>query len=315
MREGELLARIYGRSAGLAGAFPQVLVGPGDDCAVVTVGGTSLLLKTDQLIEGRHFVSGTPLELVGRKAVARAVSDIAAMGGRPVAALAACALPRGFSGADALFDACYRWAEKFGAPLVGGDIASFATEGAALTLTITVLGEPHAERGPVLRSGARAGDEVYVTGEIGGSFDAATGCGKHLEFVPRVQEGWWLAGTLGRKLCAMMDVSDGLGMDAGRLAVASGVGVELENVEACLSGEILRRAESPPPRGVVLGAVADGEDYELLFVVEAGTEVPAVCPATGTRITRVGVCVEGNGAYLRIGGERVEVSGRGWEHA
>ena len=111
-----------------------------------------------------------------------------------------------------------------------------------------------------------------------------------------------------------MDVSDGLGMDAGRLAAASGVGVELEGVEACLSGEVLRRAESPLSRDAVLGAVADGEDYELLFVVDAGTEVPAVCPATGTRMTRVGLCVEGQGAYLRVGGERIDVSRRGWEH-
>jgi thiamine-monophosphate kinase len=302
MREGELLTRIYGRSAGLTGAFPRVVVGPGDDCAVLRVGDASLLLKTDQVIEGRHFVPGTALDLVGRKAMARTISDIAAMGGRPTAALAACAMPPGFTGADALVDACYRWAEAFGAPLVGGDIATYAA-GGTLTLTITVIGEPHPNRGPVLRSGARPGDEVYVTGTIGGSFDAATGAGRHLTFEPRVNEGWWLAESLGPDLRAMMDISDGLGIDAGRLAAASGVEVELESEGVPLNaGRTLAEA------------VADGEDYELLFVVSPGTLVPAACPQTGTPFTKVGVCREGAGAYLRVEGQRLDVSKRGWEH-
>src|SRR4051812_43366535 len=126
MRELELLSRIYARSSDLAALYPQVIVGPGDDCAVVEAAGP--MLKVDQLIEGRHFVQGTSLDLIARKALARAVSDIAAMAGTPIAALAACALPRGFpqEPSNQLFEAVSRWARHFGCPLVGGDIASFA---------------------------------------------------------------------------------------------------------------------------------------------------------------------------------------------
>lgn len=327
MREGELLSLIYRRSEDLRGVFSQVLVGPGDDCAVVAAGpgasagaGTSaILLKTDQLIESRHFVPGTPIDLIARKAIARAISDIAAMAGTPWATMAACALPRGFEQgrADELFEACSRWARHFGAPLVGGDIASFAREDAPLTLTITAVGLPHAGRGAVLRSGARAGDQVYVTGRIGGSFEKETGMGRHLTFEPRVAEARWLADTLGR-LHAMMDVSDGLGIDAGRLAKASGVGIELTGVEGCLS-EGGGRARCEPSRRrsreEVLRALADGEDYELLFTVDPSVVLPAVVPGSDTPLTRIGTCVGGAGCYLLHEGERIDVGQRGWEHS
>jgi thiamine-monophosphate kinase len=282
-----------------------------------------VLLKTDQLIEHRHFVSGTSLDLVGRKAIARAISDIAAMAGTPVATLAACALPHGFAQerANELFEACSRWARVFGAPLVGGDIATFVAADAPVTLTITSVGLPHASLGAVLRSGAKAGDHLYITGAIGGSFEKATGMGRHLTFEPRVAEGRWLANVLGAALHAMMDVSDGVGIDAARMAEASGVEVELDVPREVLSGDLLPRAEIPQSRDfgqlreLVLRAVSDGEDYELLFAVDPGVAVPAVCPGTGTAITRIGVCVAGKpGAYLRFGDERIDVSKRGWEH-
>src|SRR4051812_4851375 len=179
MRELDLLSRIYDRSRDLSAAFPHVLLGPGDDCAVVAVGPSQVLLKVDQLIEGRHFVHGTSLDLIARKALARSVSDIAAMAGTPGAALAAAALPRDFpqSAANDLFEAASRWAREFGCPLVGGDISSFEAADSPIALSITIMGTPHQARGPVLRSTARAGDAIYVTGTIGGSFDKATGGG------------------------------------------------------------------------------------------------------------------------------------------
>lgn len=298
MRETEWLSHIAKRSADLAGRFPGVVIGPGDDCAVVRAEG-EILLTVDQVVAGRHFAAGTPVELIARKAVARSVSDIAAMGGTPRWGLATGLLPRGYEQGDALFDAMAKWGREFGAPLVGGDVASW--EG-GLVITCTVGGSPHAKRGPVLRSGARAGDEVWVTGRIGGSLES----GRHLEFVPRVKEGLWLCDALGADLHAMIDVSDGVGLDAARVAAASGVGIEieLENV--------------PRHEGVedALRAIGDGEDYELLFVTGAGARLPEVAP-TGTQLTRIGRVVTGPaGSSVAIDacGKRFDVSRQGWEH-
>src|SRR5262245_9051931 len=120
MRETALLSHIFRRSAGLCAAYPHVLVGPGDDCAVLAPpGGGQLLLKVDQLVEGRHFAPPprTPIDLIARKSIARALSDIAAMGGTPSAALAAATLPAGCGYADELFDRMAHWARHWGCPL------------------------------------------------------------------------------------------------------------------------------------------------------------------------------------------------------
>ncbi len=270
------------------------MVGPGDDCALVKTSPRTLL-KVDQVIEGRHFLPGTPIDLIARKAIARPVSDVAAMAGVPRASLCAAVLPPGYAQGDALFDACDRWARHFGCPLVGGDIAT----GSTLSLSVTVIGEPHPSRGPVLRSGAKTGDQVWVTGVLGGSFEKGTGLGRHLTFEPRVSEAAWLATHLGEKLHAMMDVSDGLGIDGGRLAEASGVRLDLD-------GRSLPSADWK-------AALRDGEDYELLFVTHPGAAVPE--EIEGTPITRIGVAVPGTGCWV-LGplGEVVEASRLGWEH-
>ncbi len=287
MNESELLAHIYARSENGA---PGVRVGPGDDCAVVELAGAPVLLTVDQLIEGRHYDAGAPLGAIAHKALARSVSDVAAMGGRPRFALATAALPAGFAGADDLFDHMHRAALALGCPLVGGDIAT--TIGPA-TLTTTLVGEPHATRGPVLRSGARAGDGVYVTGRLGGSYAS----GRHLAFTPRVAEAAALCDALGDDLHAMIDLSDGLGRDAGRVATASGVRMEID------------AALVPLHEGVAdaLTAAGDGEDYELLFTASA--EPPAGIA------TRIGEVVAGSGAVMCLAtGESVNISEIGWEH-
>lgn len=304
MRESELLAHIYARSAGLSLRFPQVIAGPGHDCAVVAAGAEHLLLKVDQLLSGRHFTPETAIDLIARKAIARAVSDIAAAGGSPLAALAAATLPATYQRADELFDAMSRWAIHFGCPLVGGDIAVGAEGESGLVLSVTVIGRPHPARGPVLRSGARAGDGVYVTGALGGSFIAATGQGRHLTFEPRLREALFLCDALGANLHAMMDISDGLGRDAGRLARASAVAIALEERLMPLNSGIAdcRRA------------LADGEDYELLFT--AAGAVPTNCPETGTAITRIGMVGSAVPVAFVIlrDGRRIDVSEQGWEH-
>ena len=297
MRESELLAHIYNRSKALPGSFAEVVVGPGDDCAVLrSVSGDLTLLSVDQLIEGRHFDPGTPPDRIADKAFARSISDLAAMGGEPTAALAAAALPDSFRDADTLFDAMHRVAADFACPLVGGDIAR--TTG-PLSLTVTVVGSPHTERGPVLRSDARVGDAVFVTGRLGGSLAS----GRHLSFSPRLAEGGWLCDTLGDRLGAMIDLSDGLGRDAGRIALASGVAIELD------ASLIPRHPDVTDAQA----AVSDGEDYELCFTARG--DVPRRCPQTGTAVTRVGRVVAGSGCTLRLdSGDVLDASELGWEH-
>lgn len=318
MRESALLSHIAARSAGLAKLFPQVIAGPGDDCAVVaTPGGEHILLKVDQLIEGRHFAgpvslrgTGTPIDLIARKALARPISDIAASGGTPWAALATVALPGGFdqSAADELFSAMARWAQRWGCPLVGGDIATTAPDSAGkpapVALTASIVGVPHRTRGPVARSGARAGDSIYITGRLGGSFES----GRHLTFEPRLDESRWLCAKLGPDLHAMMDISDGLGIDAARLALASACAIELEPGTIPLHDGILDWRK----------ACRDGEDYELLFAVERGRELPSVCSLTGTRLTRIGTVVPFHQGSPRCGARSdrgiEDLAESGWEH-
>ena len=315
MRESDLLSHIYARSADLSARFPHVILGPGDDCAVIAPpAGRRMLAAVDHLIEGRHFAApagrATSLDAIARKAVARSVSDIAAMGGGLEEwgiALATAALPHDFPqrDADGLFDRMQHWAEHWRCPLVGGDAATFGQGASAgpLTLTVTVMGLAHGPRGPVLRSAAREGDSVYVTGAIGGSL----GSGRHLSFEPRLREARELCDVLGADLHAMIDISDGLGRDAGRIAAASGVTIELDAAALpCHAGSDWR------------AALRDGEDYELLFTARASA--PAIC--AGTRVTRIGVVRaatpgdEPHRCLVRApGGAIIDVTSEGWDHS
>ena len=300
MRESDLHRNIFARSADLAAAFPGIVVGPGDDCAVVrTDGGEELLLKVDQVVEGRHFTPQTPVDLIAQKAIARAVSDIAAMGGVPRFGLASGVLPPGYPHADELCARLAYWGRTFGAPLVGGDIAT-GTAGSPLMLSVSVVGVPHAKRGAVLRSGARVGDEVWVTGKIGGSLVS----GRHLTFHPRVDEGMRLCDALGADLHAMMDISDGLGRDAGRLAAASGVRIVIEGARVPLH----------PEAQDVVSAAGDGEDYELLFCVEPGVMERYLSLTREGPLTRIGRAEAGSGCVILENGREFDAREMGWEH-
>jgi thiamine-monophosphate kinase len=299
--ESELLRHIYRRSATLDAALGDALeIGPGDDCAAVRVGVGTLLLTVDQLVEGRHYTPETPLELVARKCIARSVSDIAAMGGTPLAALATGALSDAFDRENELFDAMHRWATELGCPLIGGDIAR--TSGPTV-LTCTVLGTPHPQRGAVTRAGARPGDGVYIAGRIGNSFAS----GRHLTFAPQVAEGRWLCDTVGNDLHAMLDVSDGVGRDAARIAEASGVGIELD------ASLLPLHPDTPDWRA----SIAEGEDYTLLFA--ASRDPGARCATTGTPITRIGTVRAAHdgrpSCEVRTpDGQRVDGGTLGWDH-
>ncbi|MFK7885039.1 MAG: thiamine-phosphate kinase [Phycisphaerales bacterium] len=296
MRESDLLHHIAARSQGLAaGAGWLVLSGPGDDCAVMqSQSGDVTLLTVDQLVAGRHFKSETHLDLIARKAVARSVSDIAAMGGVPAWGLATGLLPKDYPHANALFDAMAKWAKHFGCPLVGGDVAMHASPDHPLTLSVTIGGSMAGETKPVLRSGAQAGDSVWITGPVGGSFSS----GRHLTFEPRIEIGQRLAAAGAH---AMIDLSDGVGRDTDRIAKASGVTIEIDTA----------RVTWHPGVENWQAGVSDGEDYELLVVGSAG-----LAEAVDGLLGPIGHVSNGDpGAWFIDGADtRHAATDMGWDH-
>jgi thiamine-monophosphate kinase len=233
----------------------QVVVGPGDDCAVVAGGrrGELELLKTDCLVEGVHYTLDAPAGQVGWKAVARVLSDFAAMGGEPRHLMITVALPREREVAwlEQLYRGMNKCAVRYGAAIVGGETSS-VPPGAPGMISVAGTGTGTRRR-IVLRSGGRPGDMIFVTGRLGGSLG-----GRHLRFEPRLREARWLTERF--RIHAMMDLSDGLAKDLPRLARAS----------SC--GYLLDRGAIPRHRGAgVEEALSDGEDYELLFTVSRRT--------------------------------------------
>ncbi|MEA3188526.1 MAG: thiamine-monophosphate kinase [Chthoniobacter sp.] len=227
----------------------KVIVGAGDDCAVLGRRSDRVwqLLKTDCVVEGIHFRPDEDRRRVGWKALARALSDIAAMGGEPHHALITVAISAESDVRElkAIYAGLNKCARRFGVGIVGGETSRSP---GPLFLSIAMTGEVKKGR-CVLRSGGKAGDELFVTGRLGGSIS-----GRHLDFVPRLKEAQWL--TKNYRLHAMMDLSDGLGADLPRLASASGVGFEIDE------------SSLPIGRGTTIpSAMSDGEDYELLFAV------------------------------------------------
>jgi len=302
MNESKLHDHIYARSIGLAlGGGQEIVVGPGDDCAVIrSASGDLSLLTVDQLVEGRHFETGTNIDLIARKAVARSVSDIAAMGGVPSWALATGVLPKDYEHADELFDAMSKWAKCWGCPLVGGDIASHGSSDHPLTLTVTVGGTMQQGSSPVLRSGATTGDHLYLTGQIGGSFES----GWHLLFEPRLEAG---QSASANQVHAMMDLSDGLGRDADRIAKASGVVIEIDAAKLPINHRCKDWRE----------ACGEGEDYELLMCIDPKAQIPTMetplqgpvgeCRACGDGETPGAIVIDPHGNIH-------DASSLGWDH-
>ncbi len=304
MRESQLHSHIAARSVGLVGGGGcEVVVGPGDDCAVMRSSqGDLSLLTVDQLVEGRHFETGTAIDLIARKAVARSVSDIAAMGGTPAWALATGTLPRDYPHADELFDAMSKWAKHWQCPLIGGDIATHREPDHPLTLGVTVGGVMDEGHTPVLRSGAQPGDLIYLTGQIGGSFAS----GWHQLFEPRIEAGR-RASEAGSSVHAMMDLSDGLGRDCDRIAKASGVVIEIDAAELPIS----HRCDDWRQ------AVSEGEDYELVMCVDPGVLVPQTSPLLIGSVGLVRACArrEKPGAVIvDPHGQRHDGQDLGWDH-
>ncbi len=285
--EFELIDRYFARPS------KRAVLGIGDDCALLAAApGMQLAVSSDMLVEGRHFLSTVAPQRLGHKALAVNLSDLAACGARPLGFTLALAMPR----ADASFlepfsHGLFALADAHGCELVGGD----TTQG-PLNICITAFGEVPAGTA-LLRSGARAGDDVYVTGSVGdarlalevfrGTFalpgDAFDGVRCAMEMpTPRVALGQALRGVA----TSAIDISDGLLGDLAHILRASRVGARIE-VDAVPRSAILR---TRPPHWQRVCALAGGDDYELLFTAPSGraAEVSAAGMAGGCDVTRIG---------------------------
>jgi thiamine-monophosphate kinase len=320
MNEFELIAR-------LTKSLPtndSVVAGAGDDCAVLDLGAADklFLFKTDAVVEGFHFTKETPPEKIGRKALARCLSDVAAMAGTPVAALVTIGLPENFEAefVAKIYDGLNALAREHGVAVVGGETT---TNPGQTLISISLIGSvPRAKM--VLRSGAKVGDAIFVTGELGGSL-----AGRHLDFEPRLAEARWLAEHF--SIHAMIDVSDGLAGDLRHVLQAGGVGAVLLKKAVPISRAAkLGGARLPPsrlagtltppepPKLPLLAALTDGEDFELLFTVASQDAVKLMDAWKGKfpklKLSCIGKIVAGDGIVINDQSGSHKFNAKGYEH-
>ncbi len=292
-------------------------LGIGDDCAILGLpSGHETLVTTDLSVEDVHFRrEWHPPESVGHRCLARGLSDIAAMGGEPLAAFVSLAVPANLpqKWVDGFYKGLLALAKKFGVVLAGGDTAE-SPQGIAAD--IVVVG--HAPAGQALRrTGARPGDSIYVTGELGHSaailhrLEAGAAVGNprskaaaaHFFPSPRIAVGRELRRR--RLASAMIDLSDGLSTDLAHICRANGVG-------AVVSEHSIPRVITPGTNSLHF-ALHGGEDYELLFTVPAPRTLPA--KVAGVRVTRIGEIIRGRGLFLMDShGQRKALGPAGWQH-
>lgn len=245
-------------------SHPSVILGIGDDMAMLRTAGERILVSSDMLLDGVHFDTTLhSLFAIGRKAIACSLSDCAAMAVRPLAATVSLALPQSLplARAEELQAGMFSMAEEFELAIAGGDTNRW-THPLAIDVAVTAIPFPGIE--PVRRSGAKPGDRLYVTGTLGGSL-----LGHHLAFQPRVREAQGLSTLLGQRLHAMIDITDGLSLDLWRLCEASKVGAELDERQLRrIISEDARQAAASSGRAPLDHALTDGEDFELLLAVD-----------------------------------------------
>jgi thiamine-monophosphate kinase len=299
-------------------ASPRILVGPGDDCAVLeSIGNHPWLITTDMLLEGSHFVlAEVGPRRVGRKAMAVNLSDIAAMGGKPIAAFVSVGLPRspltpgpsparreGSEIAKELYLGMREIADAFETSIAGGDTNSWA---GGLVVSVTLMGEP-GPQGPIRRHGAKPGDWLFVTGPLGGSI-----LGKHLDFTPRVKEA--LALQEHALIHAMIDISDGLSADVFHICEESDCGAVLISERIPIIDAARMCADGKSPLDHALG---DGEDFELAFAVDPvdGERLLKTQPIPGITLSHVGVIVEEKALFLEENNLRRRMEPRGFVHS
>ncbi len=313
--EFELIARHFAR------ATPSATLGIGDDAALLNpAGGMELVVSTDMLVAGIHFSRDTPAEMVGSKAMAVNLSDMAAMGATPRWALLAIALPQADEGwLSAFSSGLYGMAETYGVEVVGGD-----TTRGPLNICMTIMGEVRA--GAALRrDGAKVGDEIWVSGQLGAAAlalshqqgtvtldrDEAAYCLSNLQKPrPRVALGRGLVGVAH----AAIDISDGLLADLGHILERSGVGAELMLNVLPAAPPVRVRLPEPVSMACLL---AGGDDYELCFTAPADRrrEILQTGERAGVELASVGRIVEGTGVrVLGPDGRPMQIPGRGYDH-
>jgi thiamine-monophosphate kinase len=326
-KEDQLIARIGKRfrpPTNLAGLDSGLALGPGDDaCVLRTSRGWQWVASSDAFIEGVHFVRRLhPPASIGYKALARAASDLAAMGATPRCFLLSLALPARLTKEwlASFLDGMARAARKFGMALAGGD----TSQTDAIAINLTVLGEIRAGRA-ILRFGARPGDRIFVTGRLGAAQlgleillrglsrrpDLRRLLAPQLFPNPPVALGQWLS-RIGLPT-AMMDLSDGLSTDLDRLCRSSGVGARIR----ATSLPAVRVPEALRCRGIeALNLARDaGEDYQLLFTVPARASRRIPRRRDGVHITEIGEIVRGRGiSIISADGSSSPLTPRGWDH-
>jgi thiamine-monophosphate kinase len=290
----------------LAARHPKLAVGIGDDAALVRFPDSEACLVTvDMLMEGVDFTldSATGRQ-IGWKSLAVNLSDIAAMAGKPAAAVVSVALPRrgGFELGRELLAGIVDCAQKFDVALAGGDTNTWD---GPVVVSVTVLGEPTGA-GPVLRSGAKPGDWIMATGAFGGSIS-----GRHLDFIPRVAEALLLHQTVA--LHAMIDTSDGLAADLWHLLEESHVGAILDEATIPISPAARATGDGRSP---LEHALADGEDFELLFTVSPSDGQKLLsAPPFETPVSHIGEVIAGTECRLkRPDGSLKTLPSLGWKH-
>lgn len=313
--EFDLIAKFFSRPAASA------VLGVGDDCALIApTPGMELAISTDMLIAGRHFMPSDGPGTIGHKALAVNLSDLAAMGATPRYALLSIALPdadekflRGFAGGF------FGLAQKHGVEVIGGD----TTRGGLLTINVTIIGE--VPPGQALRrDGAKAGDDIWVSGTLG---DAAAALAHHqgklrLEtdqavqcfprlFVPtpRIELGLALRGVAN----SAIDVSDGFAADLGHILERSSVGAEVWFEKLPLSDALMPLRNDPAAQGCIL---AGGDDYELVFTApeERRDHIEAIATQLSLRLSRVGHILPRQGLQIFDHGQPMPLGRQGFDH-
>ena len=286
---------------------PLVNIGIGDDLAGLRIGAEQLLYGCDQVLDGVHFrLNECGAKAAGRKALARNLSDVAAMAAVPVAAVASVALPNEMSTEQAqeIVRGMHELAEEFDCPVIGGDLGSWS---GTLAISVSILAKG-AGLEPVRRSGAQEGDAIMVTGELGGAI-----LGKHLVFRPLVKEARALAE--GVKLSAMIDISDGLAIELQHITNESKCGAEIraENIPISKAAEKLAQEHGGKALDHSLG---DGEDYELLFTLGEKNVDKArdILSSFGTQVSRIGQITKNDVVLIDEDGNKQELRAVGFEH-
>ncbi len=293
MRENDFIHRLRQQLTD-----PTDTIGIGDDCCIWQAHGEQCL-SVDSVVEGVHFAPETPPELVGRKAAAAALSDIAAMGALTTGAAVALHAPARWNAA-AVMAGLIKELDRHQVPLLGGDTCSADQ----LVVSVTVWGQPATGGRLLRRSGAAAGDLLLVTGALGGSLAS----GRHLRPEPRLREGAWLACR--SFVHAMMDLSDGLASDLSRLCQASGCGAVL------LADRVPIHDDVPIFADTLKATCCDGEDFELLLAIEAAAwpQLVSAWPFD-TPITEVGWCLPDPQVLLEdASGRTGPLPWEGYEH-